>query len=247
VKRSANRTEKIWIGTSGWTYDGWRGPFYPKETPKRLWLSYYSTQFTTTEINGSFYRTPTLDAVRHWRDSTPREFTFAWKASKFITHWKRLSVKCENSIALMETRLEALGPKGCLVLFQLPPNFSADQARLAAFIQMLPNTRRYAFEFRHGSWYHDGIMELLQSCNAALCISDHGGRVERAGLAFAHTVWVDYRRRGAQRILDDDILRIWGRYTGIRSYTTVLGATMQIPSVHAAIVELSRDGEARVN
>jgi hypothetical protein len=70
--------------------------------------------------------------------------------------------------------LEALGTKGCLVLFQLPPNFSADQARLAAFIQMLPNTRRYAFEFRHRSWYHDGIMELLQSRNAALCISDHG-------------------------------------------------------------------------
>src|SRR3977135_3611542 len=80
-------------------------------------------QFPTTEVNGSFYRTPTLDAVRNWRDSTPRNFTFAWKASKFVTHWKRLSAKCENSIALMETRLEALGPKGCLVLFQLPPNF----------------------------------------------------------------------------------------------------------------------------
>jgi uncharacterized protein YecE (DUF72 family) len=130
-------------------------------------------QFTTTEINGSFYRTPTLDAVRNWRDSTPRNFTFSWKASKFITHWKRLSAKCDNSIALMETRLEALGPKGCLVLFQLPPNFSADQARLSAFIQMLPSTRRYAFEFRHRSWYQDGIMELLQSRDAALCISDH--------------------------------------------------------------------------
>ena len=91
-----------------------------------------------------------------------------------LTHRKRLSVKCESSIALMETRFEALRPKGCLVLFQLPPNFSADQARLATFIQMLPNTRRYAFEFRHRSWYHDGIMELLQSRNAALCISDHG-------------------------------------------------------------------------
>ena len=73
----------------------------------------------------------------------------------------------------METRLEALGPKGCLVLFQLPPNFSADQSRLSAFIQMLPNTRRYAFEFRHRSWYQDRIMEMLQSRNAALCISDH--------------------------------------------------------------------------
>jgi uncharacterized protein YecE (DUF72 family) len=172
-ENSPNRTGEICIGTSGWTYDGWRGHFYPRDAPKRSWLSYYSTKFNTTEINGSFYRTPTFDAVRNWRESTPRKFTFAWKASKFITHWKRLSAKCENSIALMETRLEVLGSKGCLVLFQLPPNFSADQARLGAFIQMLPNTRRYAFEFRHRSWYHDEIMQLLQSRNAALCISDH--------------------------------------------------------------------------
>jgi uncharacterized protein YecE (DUF72 family) len=172
VKRSANRTGKIFIGTSGWTYDGWRGDFYPREAPKRSWLSYYSTQFNTTEINGSFYRTPTFDAVRNWRDSTPRKFTFAWKASKFITHWKRLSAKCENSIALMETRLEVLGPKGCLVLFQLPPNFSADQARLAAFIQMLPNTRRYAFEFRHRSWYHDRIMSTCADMALAVVIGE---------------------------------------------------------------------------
>jgi len=169
----ANPTSKIWIGTSGWTYDGWRGSFYPKDMPARLWLSYYATQFSTVEINGSFYRTLAIEAVRTWRDSTPRAFAFAWKASKFITHWKRLSAKCENSVALTETRLAALASKDGTILFQLPPNFSKDRARLDAFIQMLPRSRQYAFEFRHRSWYDDEVPNILQTNNAALCISDH--------------------------------------------------------------------------
>src|SRR5688572_30512637 len=82
--RSVPRTMTAWIGTSGWTYDGWRGPFYPKDVPKKRWLEWYGTRFTTTEINGSFYRTPSLDAVRSWREQTPEHFAFAWKASKFI-------------------------------------------------------------------------------------------------------------------------------------------------------------------
>jgi uncharacterized protein YecE (DUF72 family) len=102
---------KVWIGTSGWTYDGWRGPFYPPEVAKAEWLCWYARQFPTTEINGSFYRTPSLKAVEAWRDKTPKEFLFAWKASKFITHWKRLNENCPNSIELMETRLKALSPK----------------------------------------------------------------------------------------------------------------------------------------
>jgi len=101
----------LWIGTSGWTYDSWRGPFYPEGLPKREWLDWYAKQFATTEINGSFYRTPSLEAVRAWREQTPKDFLFAWKASKFITHWKRLSEKSASSLALMETRLAELGPK----------------------------------------------------------------------------------------------------------------------------------------
>jgi uncharacterized protein YecE (DUF72 family) len=111
---------RLWIGTSGWTYDGWRGSFYPDDEPKKNWLTWYSTQFKTTEINGSFYRTPSLEAVRAWHDQTPDDFLFAWKASKFITHWKRLTEKCDNSLELMETRLKVLGPKLGIVLFQLP-------------------------------------------------------------------------------------------------------------------------------
>ena len=94
---------KVWIGTSGGTYDGWRGPFYPPDMAKAKWLCWYARQFATAEINGSFYRTPSLKAVAAWRDQTPKDFLFAWKASKFITHWKRLNENCPNSIELMET------------------------------------------------------------------------------------------------------------------------------------------------
>ena len=167
------RSKHVWIGTSGWTYDGWRGPFYPMDAPKKDWLKYYATEFPTTEINGSFYRTPSLEAVRAWREQTPKDFLFARKASKFITHWKRLTEKCENSLALMETRLKALSPKVGAVLFQLPPHFHANRERLAAFLKMLPRYHVYAFEFRHASWYDDPILDLLREHDISLCLSDH--------------------------------------------------------------------------
>ena len=163
----------ILVGTSGWTYDGWRGPFYPRDVPKKEWLAWYATRFPTTEINGSFYRTPSLAAVQAWRDQTPKNFVFAWKASKFITHCKRLSEQSENSIALMETRLVALAPKVVAVLFQLPPQFAKNRERLAAFLTMLPRHHRYAFEFRHPSWYEDDILALLREHDVSLCLSDH--------------------------------------------------------------------------
>jgi uncharacterized protein YecE (DUF72 family) len=164
---------KIWVGTSGWTYDGWRGPFYPKEVPKKRWLAWYAQQFATTEINGSFYRTPSLEAVEAWREQTPDEFLFAWKASKFITHWKRLSDKSANSIELMETRLKVLGPKAGPVLFQLPARFKADGKRLASFLKLRSKKYKYAFEFRDASWYEKDILALLQKRDVALCLSDH--------------------------------------------------------------------------
>jgi uncharacterized protein YecE (DUF72 family) len=126
-------TGQIRFGTSGWSYDGWRGALYPKKLPKKDWLHYYGSKFSTAEINASFYRTPTLEAVKSWRRDTPRDFAFAWKASKFMTHWKRLLPTCENSIALMQTRLRVLGPKAVVVLFQLPHHFRKDTGRLRDF------------------------------------------------------------------------------------------------------------------
>src|SRR6266480_7759866 len=136
---------RVRIGTSGWHYASWRGPFFPNELRAKDHLRFYAEHFSTTELNGVFYRTPTEAAVRGWRDGTPEDFLFAWKASKFITHWKRLSEKCDNSIALMETRLKALSPKVGAVLFQLPPQFSKNRDRLASFLEMLPRGFRFAF------------------------------------------------------------------------------------------------------
>ncbi len=163
----------IAIGTSGWSYDSWRGPLYPQSLAKKDWLAFYAAHFNSIEINSGFYRTPTLEAVRSWREQTPRGFTFAWKASKFITHWKRLTERCENSIALMETRLAVLGPKVKIVLFQLPARFAKNTERLDSFLDMLPRHHRYAFEFRDDSWYADDVFALLRRRNVALCISDH--------------------------------------------------------------------------
>jgi uncharacterized protein YecE (DUF72 family) len=111
--------------------------------------------------------------VRSWRDQTGNDFVFAWKASKFITHWKRLSENSVNSLELMEDRLSLLGAKAGPILFQLPPNFHADADRLTSFVKLLSKKRRYSFEFRHPSWYTAKILRLLSERNIALCLSDH--------------------------------------------------------------------------
>ncbi len=164
---------RVLIGTSGWHYDSWRGPFFPADLPPKSQLQYYASQFQTTELNGVFYRTPSLDAVKAWRSQTGKDFVFTWKASKFITHWKRLSDNCANSLALIEERLAILGEKAGPVLFQLPPNFEADADRLLSFFKLLSKHRRYSFEFRHPSWYQPRILRLLAEQNISLCLSDH--------------------------------------------------------------------------
>ena len=164
---------RVLIGTSGWHYDSWRGPFFPKGLPLKEQLQFYAGQFSTTELNGVFYRTPTPEAVRSWRDQSGDDFVFAWKASKFITHWKRLSQNSVNSLELLESRLSLLGRKTGPVLFQLPPNLQADADRLASFFKLLSKKRRYSFEFRHPSWYEPTIFRLLRKQNISLCISDH--------------------------------------------------------------------------
>src|ERR1700761_4821373 len=152
---------RIVVGTSGWSYDGWRGALYPEDVPKKDWLGFYASPFFSTEINASFYRTPTREAVKSWRHDTPGDFSFSWKASKFMTHWKRLLPTCQNSIALMETRLRVLGPKVALGLFQLPHRFRKDTDRLRDFLRMLPRRYRYAFEFRDQAWYADDVYAVL--------------------------------------------------------------------------------------
>ena len=164
---------RVLIGTSGWHYDSWRGPFFPKGLPLKSQLQFYASQFSSAELNGVFYRTPTPEAVESWRFQTGKDFVFAWKASKFITHWKRLSESSANSLELLEDRLSLLGNKVGPILFQLPPNFRADADRLDKFFKMLSSKRRYSFEFRDPSWYTPSILKMLAERNISLCLSDH--------------------------------------------------------------------------
>jgi uncharacterized protein YecE (DUF72 family) len=164
---------RVLIGTSGWHYDSWRGPFFPKGLPIKYQLQYYASQFPTAELNGVFYRTPAAKTVRDWHKQTGNDFVFAWKASKFITHWKRLLPNSKSSLKLLEDRLSLLGEKAGPVLFQLPPNFHVDADRLASFLKLLSRKRRYSFEFRHPGWYDPRILRLLSEHNISLCLSDH--------------------------------------------------------------------------
>jgi uncharacterized protein YecE (DUF72 family) len=159
------------IGTSGWHYHSWWGPFFPEGLRKKDALGYYVTRFNACELNAPFYRTPTIEAVQGWFERSPDDFRFAWKASKFITHWKQLSESCDTSLALLETRLEPLGHKVGPILFQLPPKMEVNRERLASFLRMLNPARRYSFEFRHPSWYEAPIFDLLREHDAAP--SDH--------------------------------------------------------------------------
>lgn len=206
----------VLIGTSGWGYRSWRGPFFPNDIKTVDHLRYYATQFRTTELNSVFYRTPTEDTVRSWRNQTPSDFVFAWKASKFITHWKRLTDSSVNSLQLMESRLRLLGPKAGPVLFQLPPQFKKNRDRLASFIKLLKARRRYAFEFRHPSWYEDDILDLLRDVNVALCLSDHRD-APSPWLATAEHIYIrghgpagDYRDHYPGRTLSQWARRIAG-------------------------------------
>jgi uncharacterized protein YecE (DUF72 family) len=172
AQRPAGRLAGIEIGTSGWHYGSWRGPFYPKEVKIRDQLGFYATRFRTAEINNSFYRLPTAKAVAEWRAAVPADFVFAWKASRYITHFRRLK-DCGESIKLVFGRMDGLGENFGPVLFQLPPQFHADRERLASFLNLLPKKRQIAFEFRHASWYDEAIFDVLRDHNASLCISDH--------------------------------------------------------------------------
>lgn len=160
------------IGTSGWNYKAWRGPFYPEEAPMARWLEAYAEEFGTVEINGSFYRLPTEKTVAAWHDRTPKNFVFAWKASRFITHNKKLK-DCAESVALVYGRMAPLKEKFGPVLFQLPPQLRRNDERLDDFLKLLPRGRRAVAEFRHSGWYDDDVFDLLRRHDVALCLSDH--------------------------------------------------------------------------
>jgi uncharacterized protein YecE (DUF72 family) len=164
------------IGCSGWNYAHWRERVYPKGLPQRRWLEHYATLFDTVEINNTFYRLPARSSVAGWVEGTPPGFLFAVKASRFLTHVKRLADMGEGVERFYE-RIEPLAdsPKMGPVLWQLPGNFHRDDERLSAALSRLPRGR-HCFEFRHPSWFADDVYALLSEHGAALVIGDHPER-----------------------------------------------------------------------
>jgi uncharacterized protein YecE (DUF72 family) len=166
---------KVYIGTSGWHYAHWVGPFYRTGTRPAEFLRAYAEHLPTVEINNTFYRPPTPETVARWRNDTPGLFQFACKASRYITHVKRLKDGQDSTarfLAAISPLAEKLGP----ILFQLPPRQVADTRRLTAFLEALPPYHRYAFEFRDKSWFTAATRRLLADRNAALCINDLSGQ-----------------------------------------------------------------------
>ena len=163
---------KVFVGTSGWHYKHWlNGVFYPAGTTGRAMFEFYARHFNTVEINNSFYRLPTATTFDNWRESAPRGFQYAVKASRFITHMKKLKEPKSSSekFFLVAERLEEkLGP----ILFQLPPRWKLNIERFAEFLEMLPREHRYAFEFREESWLVPEVCKLLRKHKAAFCIHD---------------------------------------------------------------------------
>ncbi len=160
-----------YIGTSGWHYDHWRCRFYPEELAKAGWLKFYTTYFTTVELNNSFYRLPSEDAFTTWHDSSPGNFIFAVKVSRFITHIKRLK-NTGDAVEKFISRAKILGEKLGPLLYQLPPNMHRDDDRLVSFLSTLPRGMKHVFEFRHQSWLDDGVFEALHKYNIGLCVFD---------------------------------------------------------------------------
>ena len=179
------------VGCSGWQYRHWRGDFYPAELPQSRWFAHYSSVFDTVEINNSFYRLPPSETFDKWRTQAPPGFLYAVKASRFLTHMKKLKDPCDPR----------LGP----VLYQLPPRWSIDLERLETFVAALPRRHRHVIEFREPSWYDPRVYRLLERHGVALCHDMPGSASGR--LVVGPFVYVRYHgtERYASRYEDDSL------------------------------------------
>jgi uncharacterized protein YecE (DUF72 family) len=209
---------EVWLGTSGYVYRHWRkGVFYPPGLPAREELSYFAARFTTVELNNPFYRLPTAEMFQRWREVTPGHFHFAVKASRYITHIKRLRDVADELTLFLE-RADHLGPKLGPILFQLPPNQQIDVSRLSDFLVLLSRDRRWVVEFRHPSWHTREVYQLLSDHGVALCIPVGGGlhpdRVTTAPFTYLRM----HRGKEPAGGFTDDELASWAaQIRGLRS------------------------------
>lgn len=160
------------IGCSGFLYDHWKGIFYPEDMPRRRWLEYYCTKFTTVELNVTFYGVPDKETFSKWYKETPKGFVFSLKGSRFITHIKKLKASAEP-VDVFLSRALTLKEKLGVILWQMPPSLKVDPARLAEFLELLrPYGARNTFEFREDTWISKKVISLMEKENASLCMAD---------------------------------------------------------------------------
>jgi uncharacterized protein YecE (DUF72 family) len=190
---------KILAGTSGFSYKEWVGAFYPEKQPAKGMLAYYATRLPTVEINNTFYRMPNAAALEGWRSQVPDTFRFAVKASRRISHIKRLK-DCGDDVRYLLDALRAMEPCVGSILFQLPPFAKRDTEVLKAFVAELPEGCRAAFEFRNPSWFAQDVYDVLASRNLALVQSEEGEPLEEpivwtADWAYLRLRRVDYTQK----------------------------------------------------
>jgi uncharacterized protein YecE (DUF72 family) len=199
------------VGCSGWNYAHWRERVYPKGVPQRRWLEHYATLFDTVEINNTFYRLPARSAVASWVEGTPPEFLFSVKASRFLTHMKRLT-DMGQGVERFYARIEPLveSPKMGPVLWQLPENFHRNDERLAGALGRLP-PGRHCFEFRHPSWFAEEVYALLRRHGVALVIGDHPERPLQTQVLTADWTFIrfHYGSRGRNGNYSERELETW--------------------------------------
>jgi uncharacterized protein YecE (DUF72 family) len=213
------------VGCSGWSYSHWREEVYPEGVPQRRWLEHYATLFDTVEVNATFYRLPRRETVAGWVERTPPDFLLAVKASRFLTHVRRLS-DVGRGLERFYERIAPLldSPKMGPVLWQLPETFHRDDERLAGALVRLP-PGRHCFEFRHESWFAPEVYELLREHGAALVIGDHPARPFQAHELTADWTYVRFHSgsRGRRGNYSDRELETWARRIAAwRSRTEVL-------------------------
>jgi uncharacterized protein YecE (DUF72 family) len=201
----------IRIGCSGWQYKHWRGDFYPAGLASTRWLEYYVERFDTVEINNTFYRLPEASTFASWGRRVPRRFLFAVKASRFLTHMKKLKDPVDP-LRLFFTRAKRLDPALGPVLYQLPPRWPLNIDRFTAFLEALPAGRHHVVEFRDPSWYTDRVYALMERWKVALCLHDMAGS-SSGRIAVGPFVYV--RFHGAQKYsgrYDDRTLATWAEW-----------------------------------
>jgi uncharacterized protein YecE (DUF72 family) len=195
---------RAWIGTSGYSFDEWKGYFYPEKLPAKDMLHFYAERLDTVEINNTFYRMPTEALLQGWLDQVPEAFRFAIKSPQRITHMRRLN-DCADSVTRLVEVITLLGPRLGPLLYQLPPNFKRDLPRLQRFLAEMPRPAKVAFEFRNKSWFDDEVFATLREHKVALVVSDTGE--EPVAPLVPTTDWGYLRLR--REDFDDDALRAW--------------------------------------